>query len=152
MKKLFLFLSVFLAALSFNSCNNDDEDNNPQIQDKIIGEWKLNQEFLNNEEQLLDDCDKRGIIEFFIDGTYTEKDFQYDESLGNCQPLETVHGTWEYLGSSMYKISDISSVPGVDIALEVKITFVSNSMIVEFSETIEGVDISLKFIFIKVNI
>lgn len=148
MKKLIFILSLLFIAVNFVSCNDDDDD--PKSIDKIVGKWQLDQEFLNNEELPLDACDKMSVIEIFENNTYTEKDFIYDDEQLNCIPFDTVTGTWEHVGGSTYKISDISSVPGVEIAIEVKVVFQNNKMIIEFSETIDGETISLKFIFIKV--
>lgn len=148
MKKLIFILSLLFIAANFISCNDDDDD--PISIDKIVGNWQIDQEFLNNEELPLDECDKMSVIEFFQNETFTEKDYIYDDAMENCQLFETFNGTWENIDGSTYKISDISNVPGIDIAIEVKIIFQSNKMIVEFSETIDGETISFKFIFIKV--
>lgn len=148
MKKLIFILSLLFIAANFISCNDDDDD--PISIDKIVGNWQIDQEFLNNEELPLDECDKMSVIEFFQNETFTEKDYIYDDVMENCQLFETFNGTWENIDGSTYKISDISNVPGIDIAIEVKIIFQSNKMIVEFSETIDGETISFKFIFIKV--
>ena len=141
-------MSLLFIAANFISCNDDDDD--PISIDKIVGNWQIDQEFLNNEELPLDECDKMSVIEFFQNETFTEKDYIYDDVMENCQLFETFNGTWENIDGSTYKISDISNVPGIDIAIEVKIIFQSNKMIVEFSETIDGETISFKFIFIKV--
>lgn len=146
MKKLFLFLSICLVAVSFNFCNNDDDNET----DKIIGKWQLNQEFLNNVEESIDVCDKMITIEFFTSGVYTEIDFELDDLQTNCLALEDVSGTWENTGSSNYKLTDISSIPGTDIAIQVKITFETKNMTVEFTETSEEETFSYKAIFIKV--
>ena len=148
MKKLIFILSLLFIAANFISCNDDDDD--PISIDKIVGNWQIDQEFLNNEELPLDECDKMSVIEFFQNETFTEKDYIYDDVMENCQLFETFNGTWENIDGSTYKISDISNIPGIDIAIEVKIIFQSNKMIVEFSETIDGETISFKFIFVKV--
>lgn len=146
MKKLFLFLCLFLVAVSFNSCNNNDDgdDEDIVIIDKIIGKWKFSEMWYNNTPITLTDCERMMTLEFYDNGTYKEKDFEDAEFQGNCKPLETVFGTWENLGNSNYKISEIG-IPSV------KITFITNKMTVEFTEIIEGETISAKYILIKVN-
>lgn len=69
MKKLVLFVSILFVAISFNSCDNDD-DNEIIVVDKIINEWQLDQLFLDGEEENLTTCEKQSTIEFSSSGTY----------------------------------------------------------------------------------
>ena len=165
MKKLFIFLSICLVAVSFNSCNDDDNDS----ADKIVGEWRLSQidvyAEINNEpiddeildemlDEMLTECTKKSTIEFFENGTYKENDFEFIDD--TCDALGTVNGTWENLGNSKYDISGIDfsdfDFPELTIELEVKVTFESSKMIMEFSATGDyggdQVDILIKVTFI----
>lgn len=170
MKKLFIFLSICLVAVSFNSCNDDDNDS----ADKIVGEWRLSQmdvyAEINNEpiddeiqdalDEMLDgmitECTKKSTFEFFENGTYKETFFDFIDDTNTCEALETENGTWENLGNSKYDISGIDfydfDLPEFTVESEVKVTFESNKMMMEFSATgdIEGVqiDILIKVTFI----
>ncbi|WP_372769507.1 lipocalin family protein, partial [Lutibacter sp.] len=159
MKKLFIFLSICLVAVSFNSCNDDDNDS----ADKIVGEWRLSQmdvyAEINNEpiddeiqdalDEMLDgmitECTKKSTFEFFENGTYKETFFDFIDDTNTCEALETENGTWENLGNSKYDISGIDfydfDLPEFTVESEVKVTFESNKMMMEFSATgdIEGV-------------
>jgi len=156
MKKLFLFLSICLVAVSFNSCNNDDDNDSA---DQIVGKWRLSQVYAEINQVPIDDymlteCDKKSTIEFFENGTYKENDFVFIDD--TCNALETVNGTWENLGNSMYDISGIDfsdfDFSELTIELEVKVTFESSKMMMEFSGTMsfegEQVDILIKVTFI----
>jgi len=146
MKKLSLFLSIFLVALSFNSCTNDDDNDTP---DKIIGKWRLSEIFVQVvgqgfENYMPTECDKKSTIEFFENGTHKENIFEFDELTNTCEALETVNGTWKNSGNSFYDISDID-IPGITVSSNEKITFESSKMIMEFSGTmdIEGEEIEI---------
>ncbi|MDT8416414.1 MAG: hypothetical protein RQ864_01275 [Lutibacter sp.] len=150
MKKLFLLLSIFLAAVSFNTCTNDDDDDTP---DEIVGKWRLSQIFVKigpeSEDYMPTECEKKTTIEFFENGTYKESDFEFNDDTYTCVALAPVNGTWKNLGSSKYDISGIDfydfDIPGVTVNMETKITFPSSKMLMEFSGTVtyEGVQVAV---------
>ena len=155
MKKLFLFLSICLVAVSFNSCSNNDDDN--ASADQIVGKWRLSELYAEINQVPIDDyilteCDKKSTIEFFENGTYKENDFVFNDLTSTCEALETVNGTWENLSNSMYDFSGIDfsdfDFSEITIELEVKVTFESSKMMMEFSGTMsfegEQVDILIK--------
>jgi len=149
MKKLFLFLSLFLVALSFNTCTNDDDD----IPDEIVGKWRLSQIFVKigpeSEDYMPSECEKKTTIEFFENGTYKESDFEFNDDTYTCAALAPVNGTWKNLGSSKYDISGIDfsdfDIPGLTVDIETKVTFGSSKMFMEFSGTVnyEGVQVAV---------
>lgn len=138
MKKLSLFLSIFLVALSFSSCSNDDDNNN--VPDQIINKWRLSEVTASEDSEVFDDfldeCSKKSTIEFFENGTYRENDYEFDFLTDTCEALDPVNGTWQNLGNSNYNLSDIE-IPGLTVTLSVKITFVTNKMIIEFTGTMD---------------
>ncbi len=149
MKKLFLFLSLFLVALSFNTCTNDDDD----IPDEIVGKWRLSQIFVKigpeSENYMPTECEKKTTIEFFENGTYKENDFEFNDDTNTCLALQPINGTWENLGNAKYDISGIDfsdfDIPGATADMETKITFGSNKMLMEISGTVtyEGVQVAV---------
>lgn len=156
MKKLFLFLSIFLAAVSFNTCTLDNDE-----PDNIVGKWRLSQVYAEINQEPIDDdmlteCMKKTTIEFFENGTYKENDFEFNDDTNTCVALQPINGTWENLGNAKYDISGIDfsdfDIPGVTVDMETKITFGSSKMFMEFSGTVnyEGVqvDILIKVTFI----
>ncbi len=151
MKNFILFLGICLFAVSFNSCNNDDDSKT----DEIIGKWRVNKLLIKADDQyeddLLTECDKKSTIEFFENGTYKENSFEFNDNTNTCDDLGIVNGTWKNSGDFMYKILGIE-VTGIKITLDFKITFESRKMIWEFSGTMdfegEEIDIMIKIIFI----
>ncbi len=154
MKKLLLFLTVFLVSVNFNSCDCGDDDTT----DTIIGKWRVSQLLIKVDDQyednLLTECDKKSTIEFFENGTYQLNVFEFNDDESICVAQEIVNGTWENSDNNLYSISDFE-IPGITLSLEVKVTFESNTMILEFSGTItieeEEIDILVKIIFIDNN-
>lgn len=157
MKKLFLFLILFLVALSFNTCNNDDNDE----LDKIVGKWRLSQVYAEINQEFIDDdmlteCEKKSTIEFFENGSYVENGFEFTDETYTCEALGAVNGTWKNSGNAMYDISGIDfsdfDISGPIVESEVKVTFESSKMMMEFSATVdfegEQYDILIKVTFI----
>jgi len=139
MKKLNLFIGIFVAALLFSSCSSDNNDN-PNTEN-IIGKWRLSQLIIDNIDQQVSECEKKMTIEVFENGTYTEKDFLYDDDFTECVLYDLVNGTWENLGNSTYKMS------GLDTP-SLKVTFEGNKFIAEYTEALGGMTFAIKTIFI----
>lgn len=137
MKKLLLFLSLLIIAISLNTCDCDDD--NP---DKIIGKWQLNEQINDGIDILLSDCEKQTNVEFFENGTYTAIEFEDYET--ECIEQEPEQGLWTYLGNSIYKLSDFD-INGI------KITFKNNKMTVEYSIIENEYVIIVKMIFIEIT-
>lgn len=117
--------------------------------DKIIGKWQFDQLFEDGEEIMLSECDKKSTLEFFQNGTFTERDFMEDEN-GECMALDPFNGDWENLGNSIYEL-DFEISPGVSMGVDVKITFPNNKMKLEYSFTDEDdVTYDLEVIYIKI--
>ena len=152
MKKLLLFLSICLIAASFNSCNNDDDNNST---DQIIGKWRVNQLFIKidgqYEDDLLTECDKKSTIQFFENGTYQLNVFEFNDNESICVAQETINGTWENLDDHSYNLQDFE-IPGITLSLEVNVTFDNNKMILILSGIMnfegEEIDVMVKIIFI----
>lgn len=147
MKKFVLFISFLLIAAGFNSCS-DDDDNNVVVVDKIIGKWQLDQAFEDGEELELTECEKESTIDFFQNGTFTERDFIEDEN-EDCIALDPFTGDWDNLGNSIYEM-EIEISPEVSLKTEVKVTFTGNKMNLEFSMT-DGDDVThFKAVYLKI--
>lgn len=142
MKRFWLLLTVIVSSCCLLTCSSDDDE--PVVKDKILGKWQLSEEYLNGIRIPLSECELEMTIEFFESGTYSEKDFEYDEDNDVCTGLPVKTGTWEYLGDSNYYLSDL----GVE---SLKITFSGNRMTVSYSETIEDIVLELRVIFTKVD-
>lgn len=138
MKKILLLMGVLIFSISFNSCSDDNNDN--QNPDKIVGIWRLSQLYIDNIDQQINECEKKMTIEVFENGTYIEKDYEYNNLLTECLLYDQVNGTWENLGNSTYKMS------GLDTP-SVKVTINGNNFIAEYTEQFEGFTFSIKTIF-----
>lgn len=140
--KRFLLIFTLIISGCLVSCSSDDDDG-PVAKDKIIGKWQISKEYFAGIEIPLTECDLQMTIEFFENETYIEKDFELDED-DACVAFPAVNGTWEYLGDSMYFLSDI----GIE---SIEVQFSGNTMTAIISETIEGVTIEARIVFTKVS-
>ncbi|WP_242084913.1 lipocalin family protein [Aestuariivivens sediminis] len=143
MKKIMLVIGIILVVISFNSCTSDDGNDN-QNADKIVGAWKLSQLFINNIDQQVNECEKKMTIEVFKNGNYTEKDYEYNNVLTECVLYDLVNGTWKNLGNSMYEMSGLNTST-------VKVTFNPLGFTAEYSETIEGITLTVKTVFMAIE-
>ncbi len=141
MKKLMLFISILIVAISLKSCSSNDNDELQSVE-KVIGKWRLSQIIINNENQQISECEKKTTLEVFENGTYTEKDYLYNDSDTECLLFDVVNGTWESLGNSTYKMSGLYTV-------SLKVTFNDDQMIAEYSEIIDETTLLIKAIFIS---
>jgi hypothetical protein len=141
MKKLLVFISILIVAISLKSCSSSDSDE-IQYDGEIIGKWRLSQLFINNEDQQISECEKKMTIEVFENGTYTEMDYLYNDTDTACLLYDVVNGTWESLGNSNYKMSGLNTA-------SIKVTFQDDKMIADYSEVNDGITFSIKTIFIS---
>ena len=79
MKKLLVFISILIVAISLKSCSSSDSDE-IQYEGDIIGKWRLSQLFINNEDLQISECEKKMTIEVFENGTYIENDYLYNDT------------------------------------------------------------------------
>lgn len=101
LKKLVLFLSAL--AITFSSCNNDDDNSTPptSMQDPIIGTWTYHKSFYNSVEVVLTDCEKQETFVFATNGTVNYRYYEEDTS-ENCLLEEDASGTWTNNGNNVY--------------------------------------------------
>lgn len=95
MKKAILVAALFLSALSI-SCNKDDDTSN----DVVLGKWKLEQTFTNDQSENISDCKKRTTMEFHDSGTLIIQPHQMigPEGQEECGVRSTQSGFWKNLG------------------------------------------------------
>lgn len=115
------------------------------VPDQIIGKWRSDQEFFDDEEVIVSECEKKGTIQFFEDGIFKEIEFEENETKADCVQINEKTGTWKNIGDSFYKMSNIN------VDETIKITFESGKMIVEFNSEEEGEWHKIKIIFINAN-
>jgi len=147
MKKILLIAGVLIMAISFNSCSDDNDD--VQSPDNIVGKLRvselvivgLDQILVENLDLQLNECEKKMTLEVFENGTYIEKDYEYNALLTECLLYDQVNGTWENLGNSIYKMSDLDTP-------NIKVTFEDNKFIAEYTDTYEEISYTIKMIFI----
>ena len=142
MKKLILIIEVFIAAMIFNSCSSNDSDT--QITDKIVGKWRLNQLIIDNVDMQINECEKKMTLEILDNGTYIEKDYEYNETATECMLYDMISGIWKNMGSSNYKISGLNTE-------YVKVTFEGSKIIAEYIEENNEISYAIKAIFIDDN-
>lgn len=142
MKKLILLIGVFITALIFNSCSNNDNYDLQNLEkvDKIVGKWRQSQLFIDNIDQQIDECQKKMTIEVFENGTYIGKEFDYNDTQSECVFNKNIYGFWHNIGNSIYVMSFIDTQV-------FNVTFESNKIVAKYSEEIDGTIHSMKTIF-----
>jgi hypothetical protein len=118
MKKLILILSATL--LTFTSCNKDDDSTTTEV-DAFIGTWTNSKLLLNDVEQPIDDCDMQSAFTINSDGTFTESSY-FTNSGGTCELDFEEPGTWENLGSNIYRITYDPDIDGDTYTEDITIT------------------------------
>ena len=121
MKKL---LYLFVAAAILISCESNEDD---PSSDPIIGKWQVTSYLENGQEQATD-CDKKSIVTFNSDGTFSNNSFYTDDS-GNCvSDSDSYEANWKNIGNSTYSITDDDEVDEDDLET-VKIEFSENNSV-----------------------
>ncbi|UJH90244.1 lipocalin family protein [Antarcticibacterium sp. 1MA-6-2] len=142
--KNFRFIFVFLAFAGIASCSNDDDGNSnvPPDNDKILGTWKIQNQFFDGEEEPLTDCEKQTTVEFMANGTVKSTDYFADFDTEECVS-EVSTQKWENRGNNVYRITEGEQVD------DVTITFSNNNN--TFTITAEDEDGTYSTSFIRVN-
>lgn len=78
-----MIFAVAVATTVFWACKNDDN----KASGSLLGEWRVEKLYVNNQEQLLDECDKTGYIKI-AQNTLTSYDYELNSG-GVCE-LENV--------------------------------------------------------------
>ncbi|UOB17940.1 lipocalin family protein [Abyssalbus ytuae] len=135
-----LLVIILLLSLTV-SCNSDDDA--PQPQDPLIGEWTLSQRFQNDVEINLGDCFINDAVTFIADGML-ESIFHRVTLEDECIFSHDATGTWENLGNNKYFMTE-----GEEGIYNCEINDAGNVFTLEFTwdflgETIEQKDILVK--------
>src|SRR5690606_1596643 len=99
------FLFVFFVLAGMASCSNDDDGNDPITDDRIVGKWRLQQQFMDGEEWDLTECEKQTTVEFMANGNITSTDFFEDFDTEECVS-EISAQKWENRGNNVYRITE----------------------------------------------
>ena len=109
MKNAIFLITLVVSALTFSSCNNDDDS-----PDQLIGKWKLVQEFENDVEYQLD-CEDQIILEFKADASFAVEYFNLDNN-DNCVSEGVMEiGTWENKSNNSYGITSQGGTETVEL-------------------------------------
>ncbi|WP_194768374.1 lipocalin family protein [Tamlana sp. I1] len=66
------FALIFLTTITLLACSSDDNNKTPDVQDSIIGKWKLVSISYDGELEEATVCESKSIIEFNSDNTYKD--------------------------------------------------------------------------------
>ncbi len=120
------------------SCNSDDDSTSTDL---LVGTWDLNRAFVNDEEQIVSDCERLSLIQVFENGFYDRSDYNYDDITDSCRTLysddavqvtpnnvtrvltDYPNAAWENLGDGNYTFTLEASGPVQNITLETSNTF-----------------------------
>ncbi|TPN86259.1 lipocalin-like domain-containing protein [Aquimarina algicola] len=91
----------FLSLMIFFSCSNDDDEN---VIDPIVGEWKLNERIENGSTLTISNCEVNDRIEFLNEGTIIDRFFEPDTNGNQCREIIDDSGSWEKTSESEYRI------------------------------------------------
>ncbi|WP_010182793.1 lipocalin-like domain-containing protein [Aquimarina agarilytica] len=136
MKKIILGLGIAVATLF--SCSSDDanSDSTNNENESILGKWKLVSLIENNEQKILDDCEKKSIVEFtetiFVNKLTSNKD-------GECK--------LDVAGNTPYKIKNDLIIFGNETDEESPTFSLSNNRLTITYKVIEDGDEPLVEIF-----
>ena len=108
MKKVIYLFAIIATTLSFTSCSSDDDDTPKEEQ--IIGKWKLIESKMNDVVDNDFPCDFEGILEYNINGTFTQEVYESDVD-DNCTFSYSDSGTWTNNdnGTYTYQLNDDKS-------------------------------------------
>jgi hypothetical protein len=150
-------IAFFLIVITMISCDSDD-DSTPT--DPLVGVWDLNRSFVNDEEQIVGDCERLSLIQVFENGFYDRDDYNYDDITDSCNSFHSddavqvtpnsvtrvltdyPNAAWENQGDGNYKFTLEASGPVKNITLETSNTTFS------FTESVG--DSIYKRVYIKV--
>ncbi|WP_299247175.1 lipocalin family protein [uncultured Aquimarina sp.] len=140
MKKIIL-LFVLISTL-ITSCTSDDDGARPiDMEDPIIGTWKITQAFRNGEEAILGPCYLEETIVFTDEGKFMRSAYEIED--GNCGEEYINTGMWENLGNGRYKITRDNSLAdpteGTFTFSGNTMTIVTNDQLGEFREVLTRV-------------
>lgn len=114
MKKIFLLIFILTSPILFNSCSDDDDDN-----DAIVGQWELFKIIANGIPFPIeaDDCDSKGTLEFNSNGTFTAEYFEENQA-DECVLDGIDEGTWVNKGNGIYEITIDGQSELIEITFE----------------------------------
>lgn len=105
MKNLKIFV-FFLCMFTLFACSDDDdavvEENDPVVEDAIVGKWFLEGADFDGEYMEADSCVSQSFFEFFANGYLTTISFSLynDECEGELEDVNQ----WEKVGEHQYKL------------------------------------------------
>lgn len=102
MKKLYLFLSIFIG-LSILSCSSDD-NSDYNNDDTIIGKWRAIEKYESNISVELSTCEPHIYTEYKIDNTVTGDKIISQDFPSECNSIIFDIQLWENLGNNNYRI------------------------------------------------
>jgi hypothetical protein len=85
------------------SCSSNDDENNENSADPIIGNWEYSTQFENDTQITVTDCSP-STIEFTELGNRTDLYYGNDNS-GDCVIVDTVNMTWQKLSDGTYEFT-----------------------------------------------
>lgn len=142
MKNLKKIATILLLILT--SCN--DEENNDNSLDQLIGTWEYSTMFENEKQITAKDC-KPSTIEFTTNGNRTDIYYNRNNS-GECVIVETINMTWMKLKDNSYQFTH----NGFDYTDSVIFENENNTLILEDSDTDGYGDLIVyKFIYNRIN-
>ena len=76
--KYLKYIPLFFITVILISCKDDEQLTNPSIEtESLIGLWKFEREFYDDEEATLDDCELKSTFEFKNDNTVIMIDYDF---------------------------------------------------------------------------
>jgi hypothetical protein len=96
------FIIILISVLLLISCSEDDPSAADTFKQDILNTWKLELKSISDEEDfILNDCNKQSTFQFLNDNTYEYIYYEIDEN-ENCAISVNQSGTWFYNGSSLF--------------------------------------------------
>lgn len=153
MRKLNYLVFLFVVAISFTSCDKDDDDSSVASAD-LVGKWRYTAQTVNGESVELEECQSMNTIEFFSDGKYNSETFVAEQSTDangqtttTCESSSIENATWEIVGDIL-KLSSDSEEAIID---ELNETNLKLKLDASFDVGGETVDLIIITTFTRVN-
>ncbi|MDT8347659.1 MAG: hypothetical protein RQ756_07635 [Flavobacteriaceae bacterium] len=110
------FAFLFMAAVLFTACSDDDDNTSPQngenptFEEQFIGLWTLESRADETGMEVLDDCEKQTKYLLKTDASFDFELVDLNDDETGCESIFQISGQWEVLGTTQVRLV----IPGLN--------------------------------------